>query len=639
MKSLSGRCRTAILFSAKLLGAVTLVSGCTENKGDIAEAPIVQGEHIVKKAVTRQVNHLASLCDATTLQAVAGDLPLQVKSLPPHHMPGPILPEGARYTPAANGVPGYCQVTGTFVTNPDTGKTAHFLATLPEVWNGKYMQIGCGGHCGTFAVSDAATPPVTITTQGKPKDIIAKGYASFATDEGHVAFSSGAWAIKGPGEVDQDAIDDLLYRSHKVLSKVGKAFTEAFYAKATDSEADIAYSYFSGCSGGGRDALVAALRFPEEFDGIISGSPYSNMVATGYQGTGLSLAGVRAEGADVPPELVALVDPIVKAQCDELDGVKDGIIQNPMACDFRPEQHLPRCSEDKPGSDCFTGAQIQTLSAVLTAITDEHGAVVQPGYSVSELQAAFRIHPEPTDTKTKELWPDTGNPATGGNGGMGTLGNATIKVLAHENDPAFHTRDVLSFTEGGKGPVTGFRVVVPREEVDYSENKLAMGIGALPEKMDKFIALDRKLMIWSNLSDQLLTPYMAINYYKQLANMYGGYEKLQNNVRLFGMPGTAHCSGGLIVAPGSIDATAAMEDWVEKGEAPNALLATQYPATMFGADFSKPAIRTMPLCQFPQMARFSGEGDVKDAANWHCPENDKGMLDIGESGKQAGIIE
>lgn len=592
------------------------------------------------KDTSAQVNNLEAFCQNDNLQSIANTListKVSVASLPRYHLPGPIMAAGVRYTAAKDTTPAYCQVTGTFETNPETGKTAHFLATFPESWNGKYMQIGCGGHCGTFAVSDPATPPVTITTQGKPKDIIKKGYASFATDEGHVGFASGKWAIKGPGEVDQDAIDDLLYRSHKVLSTMGKEFTEKFYAEATAADAEISYSYFSGCSGGGRDALVAALRFPEAFDGIISGSPYANMVATAYQGTGLSLSTVRNADADVSPELMALVDPIVKAQCDEVDGVKDGVIQNPMACDFRPEKHLPRCADNKPGSDCFTNEQIKTLSTVLTAITDEQGTVVQPGYSVSELQAAFR-DPMPSDPNAKDLWPDSGNPATGG-GGMATLGNATIKVLAHRNDPNFNTRDILSFTSGGEGQVTGFRVTVPKDEVEFSEQQLHMGVAAQPKLMQKFFELDRKLMIWSNLSDQLLTPYMAINYYKDLAKMYGGYNKLQKNVRLFGMPGTAHCSGGLIVAPGNIDATVAMENWVEKGQEPDAIIAAQYPATPFGADFSKPAMRTMPLCAFPKMARYNGKGEVNDASNWSCPEDDTGMLKIGESGRQAGIRE
>ncbi|MCB1690656.1 MAG: tannase/feruloyl esterase family alpha/beta hydrolase [Halioglobus sp.] len=591
------------------------------------------------RAAGMDVTDLAELCEPTAVEAVVSKLSfgVTVESLPQAQMPGPFLPGGTAYKPAANSLPAYCQVTGTYLTNAKIGKTAHYLATFPANWNGKYLQIGCGGHCGTFAVSDPATFPVTITTQGKPGDMLARGYAVFATDEGHVGFSSASWAVKGPAEIDQEAVDDLLYRAHKVLSKMGKAFTTAFYAQAAESEPEIDYAYFSGCSGGGRDALIAASYFPEAFDGIISGSPYANMVGTAFQSTGVSLATIRSPNADVPPELVAQIEPIVMKQCDTLDGVADGLIQNPMACDFLPGRDLPQCADDQPGSNCFTKAQIETISAVLTAVTDENGNVVQPGYSVSELQASFRLSPAPEDLNTPDPWPDTGNPATGG-GSMATLGNGTLKVLVHENDPAFNTRSLLAFAEGGTGSVTGFRVVVPQKEVELAEKKLRMGI-PFPENAANLLKLDHKLLIWANLSDHLLTPYMSVNYYKRLASEYGGYDKLQKNVRLFSLPGTAHCSGSLLVGPGSFDALKAMENWVEKGEAPNGILATQYPATPYGANFSKPSTRTMPLCMFPQMARYSGKGDVNDAANWHCPAEDIGLLTVGESGKQAGVVQ
>jgi feruloyl esterase len=320
-----------------------------------------------------------------------------------------------------------------------------------------------------------------------------------------------------------------------------------------------------------------------------------------------------------------------------VDGVKDGLIQNPMACDFRPEVDLPRCPQDKAGDDCFTTAQVETLSTVLTAVTDENGRVVQPAYSVSELQAEFRVTPYPQDITVRDPWPDTGNPATG-SGGMGTLANATLKVFANDNREDFYSRDLLTFARGGKGDVTGYRVVVPQKAVAHAREQLRMGIGGIPENLGKFIGQGSKMLIWHNLGDQLLTPYMSVNYYKQLAGLHGGYDKLQESVRLFSLPGTAHCSGGLLIGPGSFDALSAMEAWVEEGVAPNALLATAYPATRFSADFSKPPGRTMPLCMFPQMARYSGKGDVMDAANWHCPADDEGMLQIGESGRQAGVL-
>jgi feruloyl esterase len=233
------------------------------------------------------------------------------------------------------------------------------------------------------------------------------------------------------------------------------------------------------------------------------------------------------------------VDAFVKAQCDEADGVKDGLVQNPAACDFRPERDLPRC-DGKADGQCFTQAQIETIGALLTAVTDEHGAVVQPGFSVSELQAPMRMPTRPADLADPEPWPNSDRMP----GVMWGLTDATLKIFVHRNDPNFHTRSLFSFGEGGKGPVTGYRAIVPKAEVDRAQSVTRMGIGANPEALAKLIRQNRKLLIWHNLSDEKLTPYMSFNYYKQLAKMYGGYPKLQNSVRLFAIPGSGHCQHG-----------------------------------------------------------------------------------------------
>jgi feruloyl esterase len=149
------------------------------------------------------------------------------------------------------------------------------------------------------------------------------------------------------------------------------------------------------------------------------------------------------------------------------------------------------------------------------------------------------------------------------------------------------------------------------------------------------------MLIWHDFSDEKLSPYTAVNHYKQLAKRRGGYAKLQQNVRMFMLPGTSHCGGGAEpVGPNNFDALGAMENWVEKGIAPDALPAKLYvPALTGGVQYDKPLNRTMPLCKFPEMAHYSGEGDVNDGANWSCPANDSSLLRIGESGRQAGVIE
>lgn len=553
---------------------------------------------------------LENFCRPETVQTVASALKttmVTVKSVPN----GPFK-SATKYVTATAKTPAFCQVTGSFVTNVITGKTANFLATFPASWNSKYLQLGCSGLCGQFYVSDPATASITVTSQGYPGQIISKGYAVFATDEGHVGMRT-EWAVKGPGQVDEDAIIDLYYRADKVLAQMGKEFATAFYAAVNGSPRKIARSYFSGCSEGGRDAFVAAAHFPEEFDGIIAGSP-GNYVGLPFALSGMSAAAARTPDAKVGPALAALIDPIVKKQCDALDGVQDGLIQNPAACDFRPERDLPRCEGDKPGDQCFTKAQIETVSTVISAVTDEHGTVVQPGFSVSELQMAL---------------------------GSATVTDAILKLFVHKNDPNFTPSSLFTFDEGGSGQVTGFHAVVAASEVAKAKEAMWMGTGEFPESTAKLIELNRKFLIWNNFSDATLVPFTAVNYYKRLAKLNGGYAKVQKNVRLFMLPGTDHCSITGI-GPNGFDALSALENWVEKGTGPDALKASvadhQFTPGAPKSAAMKTPDWTMPLCKFPEMARYTGKGNVQDAANWSCPANDTRMLTVGESGRQAGIV-
>jgi feruloyl esterase len=612
--------------SAWLRGASTLVIAGTFAASISLLA--AQGQTVPVSAADER---LQALCQPQAAQAVAAGL--SSTSVTVGAMPiDPKLSGGTRFVPAKGKVPAYCQVSGTFVTNTKTNKTAHFLATLPAQWNGKFLQIGCSGHCGNFAVSNPAGSVITISNQGYPGQAMIKGYAAFATDEGHIGYEGGKWAIKGPGQVDEDAIIDYLYRADQVLTKMGKEFTTAFYAKASGTPRKIERAYFSGCSGGGRDAFVAAAKFPEEFDGVIAGSAYT-LMPRAFHGVGTAMAAIRSEDAFIPASLLATVDPIVKAQCDALDGVKDGLIQNPAACNFKPERDLPKCANDKPGAQCFTTTQIETLSTVLSAVTDEQGKVIQTGFAVSELLPPVMATKRPKDPNAQEPWLDDGNTDSG----LWALADAALKVFTHKNDPDFFSRSVISFKSGGPGQVTAYHAVAQRAEVDRAMAAGREGMGQFSDSSDQLIKLNRKFLIWHNLSDEKLPAGSSINYYTQLAKRHGGYAKLQKNVRLFAIPGSGHCSMSG-VGPNNFDALEAMENWVEKDQAPDALPARLYSQNSPLVDPSKTPLRTMPLCKFPEMARFKGKGDVMDGANWSCPTGDKRMLKVGDSGKQAGIL-
>jgi feruloyl esterase len=309
-----------------------------------------------------------------------------------------------------------------------------------------------------------------------------------------------------------------------------------------------------------------------------------------------------------------LFDQKVKAQCDAVDGVKDGLIQNPAACNFNVERDLPRCSAGAPAGQCFNDAQIETASVIVSGVTDEQGNVVQPGYSISELEVM---------------------PAS-----MQMLSDPALKVFAYGNDPAFKPESLFSFKRGGPGQVSGFHAVVQSSEVARVREALRPGYGHLPENMKRLMGSKTKLLMWHNYSDEKLTPYSSIKWYTRLAADFGGYAKVQRQARLFMLPGTTHCSITSI-GPNSFDAIGALENWAERGQAPSALVANvadrQFsPGAPKAMALSTPNY-TMPLCKFPEMARYKGKGDVQNAANWSCQRGDKRLLSIGESGRQAGL--
>lgn len=580
---------------------------------------------------------ITQLCRPEAVQAIASSLSTKVtvKEIPN----GPKLASGTKLVPATDKLPAYCQVTGSYETNPQTGKTANFLASLPVNWNGKYLQLGCSGACGVLLMNNPAAPPITITAQGYPGQILEKGYAAFGNDLGHEiggAPLSMGWVVKGPGKIDEEGLTDFLYRADQVMARMGKEFTKAFYAQATGARAKITKSYFNGCSQGGREALVAAARFPEEFDGIIAGSPALDMAQIGFQTGGSTVATLRSIDANLTPQLMELVEKTVKKQCDGLDGVIDGLIQNPVACNFKAERDLPRCDGSNAGQ-CFTKAQAESVSSFISAATDKEGRVVQPGYSVSEPSAAFAPLKRPADLGNPQPWGS--EDAASGYWG---LADGLISTLAHRNDPAFRMRSIFSYGAAGRDGIDSFHTIVPSSEVDLARSVLGRGSPRATD-MDGLLRSRTKLMIYHNLSDQVLSPYLSINFYKRLAALHGGYENVQRTARLFAVPGTGHC-GMAGVGPTNFDAIGALEAWVERGSAPNGLLARQLDPKfnniiMGKIDWSKPALRTMPLCKFPEMARYKGTGDVKDAANWMCNAGDKSMLRVGESGRQAGVLE
>lgn len=561
------------------------------------------------------VAEFSQACTPEKLQAVANtaEAALTISEIR-NIITGEKIPGGAKFVPSSATLPAFCKVSGSFVTNKKTGKTANFLATFPENWNGKYLQYGCFGTCGFFWFNDASSPNVDIIAQGAPGDALRKGYASFSTDEGHQTHEVVSWAENGPGNVNQEAIDDYLYRATEALAPVAKKLTSAFYSSLSGQSRNIERSYFAGCSGGGRNALVAASTFANEFDGFISGSPAMDLVGMSFHSSAFALATRRDGYTDISPAQVEVLNKVVNAKCDGLDGSEDGLIQNPAACDFLPEHDLPQCDLSKANEGCFTRAQVEALSVLVSSVVNERGELVYPGLAISNLALS----------KKKMV-------------SEGIRAEGLLRVLMFGNAVDFDLNTLIRLIPDEKG--VSLRAEVNSADVEEARKAMGAGVVDSPTQFDEVFRQNRKLMIWHDLSDNTLTPYETINFYARLAERHDGYDSLQNNVKLFMLPGTGHCSGGFGgVGPNSFDALTAMERWVEEAKEPNALVATYYPGTEFGKDFSRSSGRSMPLCKFPQMAKFNGQGDINDSVNWRCADTDQSMLRMGKSGARAGVV-
>lgn len=559
---------------------------------------------------------LSSVCTTAAMSSiVAGAGGITIKQVPN----GPQLPGGVRLVPANGKIPAYCQVTGSYVTNPETGRTANFLATFPERWNGKYLQLGCSSTCGFLLMNDPAAPPITITAQGYTGQLIEKGYAIFGNDLGHEAKSPAVqsfdWLKKADGGVDRDALEDYLYRADLVMADMGKDFTRRVYARQGGTSRTIARSYFSGCSQGGREALVAATRFPEKFDGIIAGSPASDQPGMLWSQAARGVFAQQPGLAKLSVGQIQFFQSKIVAACDGLDGVKDGLIQNPAACNITPATAMPICKPGAVEDSCLTQPQADALSLYLNGATTTDGQLIQPGYSITD-QSFSSIAPLPAAAPIEQEM-------------------RSFLSAKYPATPLVQTRS------GGAGGITGPHGVVDARA--YQEYLALVRKGTvLPEDFGKLLAQNGKLLWYHNLSDEALTPYMSINRYKRLSQLHGGYDNLQRNIRFFTLPGTGHC-GMSGIAPTSFDAIGALEDWVEKGQAPQALLARRLdPAktSVIGGkvDWSQAPLSTMPLCTFPQMARYKGKGDIKDAASWECKASDRRMLTVGSTGREAGVL-
>jgi len=286
----------------------------------------------------------------------------------------------------------------------------------------------------------------------------------------------------------------------------------------------------------------------------------------------------------------------------------DGLIQNPAKCAFNPDALVP---------ETLTQKRADALKVIMKPVSDEKGNLVYPGSSVSNLG---QVNSSPRGP-VNQLETPAANPASARPWGHATppgnwnLATGILLALGYY-DPGVDLNNVIE--NNGVVKPAALKLVYDRLAADIPDD---------PSRYGAFFAQGGKLLIYHGYDDLIISPYSSIWFYEDLAENSGGYEKLQGHARLFMVPGMQHCVGGS--GPNTFDTLSALENWVEKGVAPDAIPATHLTNNVVD--------RTMPLCPFPAQARYKGSGNVTDTSNWSCPQKDQSLLAVGPNGTLAGV--
>jgi len=427
---------------------------------------------------------------------------------------GDVARVGTAVAVAASGTTSaYCEVQGTI-------GAIRFTMRLPlGDWNGRYFQTGCGGFCGAVPIASCG-------------QALTRGFAVAAEDTGHVGTQgNGIWAYNNrPAEID------FGYRSPHLMAQAGKELTARFYGQAP------AFSYFQGCSTGGRQALSEAQRYPDDFDGIIAGAPalYQNYLAPLSQGH-LETVNRRDDGTVILTQAKARVlAAAVLARCDAADGKVDGVVGNPDACTVDPA--VIQCPGDTDAADCLTAEQVRVARAFYAPPVDDRGRLLYPAGMARGSEAGWPGASIGTDTTLS---------------GGGNYAQEVLRYLAFPVDPG-PDYSLFDFD-----PTRDARKLTAMAQVYNADNP----------NLRRFDNSGGKLIIYHGWADPLITPGGTVNYVREAMARSGGREVTQDFMRLFLLPGVYHCSGG----PGedTVDWLTQIQKWVEQEQAPATVTASK----------------------------------------------------------------
>ncbi len=459
-------------------------------------------------------------------------------------------PEGA--PPGAPSLPAFCKVIGSAKPTPDSDIRFEVAIPTGSAWNGRYLQVGNGGFAGSI--------PARSIAMG-----VAAGFATAGTDDGHVGKDSedGSWALGHP-----EKVVDFGYRALGETTLAAKAIVAAYAGRAAK------FSYFAGCSDGGREALMVAQRYPDDFDGIVAGDPASHwthlLAEAAWVGQALTAPGARFYAAKLPA---------IQAAALKACGDQDGVIEDPLACKFDPA--VLRC-DGAETDQCLTDPQIGAVRKIYSGV----------------------LNPR---TGERIMWGlDPGGEAEHGGWGdwlISADADAYAKAMEHGFGPDFYRYMVFD------DPAYPFPKLDMDADVALIDAKYGSVLNAYDPDLGPFHKRGGKLIQYHGWADPAITARDSIEYFNRVQGKMGD---TRDFYRLFLAPGMLHCGNG--AGPNSLPTLKAIVAWVEAGQAPDQLIATKFKDNKPEAGVQ----RTRPLCAYPSQARWDGKGDRDLAQSWQC---------------------
>ncbi|GAA2339742.1 tannase/feruloyl esterase family alpha/beta hydrolase [Streptomyces kunmingensis] len=497
-------------------------------------------------------------CAAPSVKAPAGT---KVESVTAVRQAGGTIQGTGLLGGEVSGVPAFCQVTVS-LTHPGEGDHAKVQTWLPEQeWNGRFQAIGGSA----FSAGDNG---VGLGAAVK------NGYAVTTTDAGVGDVLDTSWVLDGKGKVNSTALKNFASRSQHEAAAVGKTVVNGVYGKRA------AYSYFTGCSTGGRQGYMEAQAYPDDYDGILADAPAINWdeyeVATLWPQVVLN----NEKTYPTECELNAFTDAAVKA-CDKLDGVRDGLVNDSSRCDFDPRRLIGTKVVCKGDELTITAADAAVVRKIWDGPRTTSGKKLWAGVPIgADLNGLAHSQPDETDGGVVK--------------GVPFQVPAAWVQLFLKKDPSF---DLTKIT------YSDFTKLFQQSQAEYDKV-----IGTDDPDLSDFRRSGGKLITWQGDTDQFIPAQGTVRYHQQVERELGGAKRVDDFYRVFLAPNTSHC--GLNGQDGSADGLAALTAWVEHGKAPRTL-----PATLVNTNGETVA---RDLCAYPAVSHYKGHGDPALASSFRC---------------------